>query len=84
VLSIVDRLLLTRLGRKEHQIEVKTHRLARGGFGIVSLTMWRRRPDGSQVFTTLWVADAATFETADAAAAAGVQLAQLTIDDGIL
>ena len=66
------------------RILVKAHELARGGFGIAKLGVWQRSADGSHVYVSLWIADAETFETAEAAEAAGVQLAKLAIDDGLL
>ena len=68
---------------RECRIRVKAQELTRGGFGIVSLDVWQRRLNGAEAYTSLWIADGGTFETAEAAEAAGVLLAKLAIDDGV-
>jgi len=68
---------------KECRIQVEAQKLARGGFGIAKLGIWQRSVDGSDVSVSLWIADAG-FETAEAAEAAGVHLAKLAIDDGLV
>ena len=67
---------------KTHRIEVEAREVARGGFGISTLGVWRPYLDGSEVYSPLWIADAGTFKNAESAEATGVQLAKLAIDDG--